>query len=215
MRAGAAVTRPGAGSHPFRHRFPVAARGQVIGLLGGSFDPAHEGHAHITRMALRRFALDRVWWMVSPGNPLKAKEPAALERRLAAARRVMDHPRVTVTDVEALLGTRHTAQTLRRLRRLYPGVTFVWLMGADNLAGLHRWQDWRWIMENVPVGVIARPGSRTAARASPAAQLYRDSMLSEVASRMLPRCDPPAWCFVNVPLNDASSSRIRAGGGWR
>ena len=119
------------------HGFPVAKAGQVIGLLGGSFDPAHHGHVHITKAALTRFGLDKVWWLVSPGNPLKRNGPAPLSQRMQAAQALMRHPRVTVTDIEAWLGTRHTAQTLVALRRHYPGVRFVWLMGADNLAQLH------------------------------------------------------------------------------
>lgn len=155
------MTVTGAAGRPARPRppdtragLPRAGRGQAVGLLGGSFDPAHDGHAHATREALRRFGLDRVWWLVSPGNPLKAHGPAPLALRMARARAVMRHPRVEVTDVEARLGTRHTAQTLAALGRLYPGVRFVWLMGADNLAQLHRWEDWRRIVEGVPVGVL-------------------------------------------------------------
>ena len=123
--------------------FPMARAGQVIGLLGGSFDPAHGGHAHITREALKRFGLDQVWWMVSPGNPLKTKGPAPMARRMAAARQVMMHPRVKITDIETRLGTRFTAATLKRLLQMYPGVRFVWLMGADNMAQFHLWPtDW-------------------------------------------------------------------------
>ena len=115
-----------------RQGFPIASPGMRIGILGGSFDPAHEGHAHITREALRRFGLDRVWWLVSPGNPLKAHGPAPIARRMAEARRVMPDPRVDITDLEARLGTRFTAQTLRRVTALYPGVHFVWLMGRTT-----------------------------------------------------------------------------------
>ena len=143
-----------------RYDLPFAARDQVIGLLGGSFDPAHAGHAHITREALKRFGLDAVWWLVSPGNPLKTHGPAPMAERLARARTVMHHPRVTVTDIEARLGTRYTAQTLRHIQRLYPAQRFVWLMGADNLAQFHLWQDWRGIMHRVPLGILARPGQR-------------------------------------------------------
>ena len=111
--------------------YPYARSGQTIGLLGGSFDPAHAGHAHITREALKRFGVDRVWWMVSPGNPLKDRGPAPIEQRMERARSVMDHPRVEVTDIERQLGTRYTAQTLQALQARYRGVRFVWLMGAD------------------------------------------------------------------------------------
>lgn len=194
--------------------FPMARPGQIIGLLGGSFDPAHEGHAHITREAMKRFGLDRAWWLVSPGNPLKAKGPAPLATRMVHARQVMQHPRVTVTDIEARLGTRFTAQTLASLQHRYAGTRFVWLMGADNLAQFHLWQDWMWIMENVPVGVLARPGDRISARMSPAARLYRSYRISGRASQLLGRSDAPAWCFVNVAMTAQSSTAIRAKGQW-
>jgi len=197
-----------------RHAFPIARPGQPIGLLGGSFDPAHAGHAHITREAMKRFGLTRVWWLVSPGNPLKSRGPAPLADRMARARGVMAHPRVTVTDIEARLGTRYTAQTIAALMAAYPGVRFVWLMGADNLAQFHRWQDWTWIMENVPVGVLARPGDRISARMSPAARLYRHYRIAGRASLLLGRATAPAWCFVNVPMTAESSTAIRAQGGW-
>lgn len=195
--------------------FPLAMPGQTIGLLGGSFDPAHEGHAHISREALKRFRLDRVWWLVSPGNPLKTRQPAAMAERLARARAVIGHPRVVISDIEARLGTRHTAQTLRRLMALYPGVRFVWLMGADNLAQFHRWQDWDWIMTHVPVGVFARPGTRLAARGARAADEYARYRLPAEAAGLLARCPPPAWCFLDVPMRGHSSSAIRAQGGWQ
>jgi nicotinate-nucleotide adenylyltransferase len=193
---------------------PFARPGQTIGLLGGSFDPAHDGHVHITREALKRFDLDRVWWLVSPGNPLKTHGPAPLDKRMAQARRVMQHPRVTVTDIEARLGTRYTAQTLKVLQAQFRGVRFVWLMGADNLAQLHLWQDWQWIMANVPVGVLARPGDRISARMSPAARLFAPYRIAGRQSHLLGRSAPPAWCFVNVPMVAQSSSAIRAAGGW-
>ena len=195
-----------------RQGFPPAEAGMVVGLLGGSFDPAHAGHAHITREALKRFHLDRVWWLVSPGNPLKTEGPAPIDLRLAQARAVMDDPRVVVTDLESRLGTRATADTLDRLTALYPGVRFVWLMGADNLAQFHRWDRWQSILARVPVGVLARPGFGVAARLSVAARMFR---AAEVPPRGLGLRDAPAWAFVNVPLVDLSSSAIRARGEWR
>ena len=194
--------------------FPVAKAGQVVGLLGGSFDPAHEGHVHITRTALKRFGLDRVWWLVSPANPLKKRGPALLSDRMARARQVMQHPRVEVTDIESRLGTRYTAETVAALQARYPAVRFVWLMGADNLAQFHRWQDWRWIMDNVHVGVFARPNDRISARLSKAARVYREAMLQGRASEVLGRGDAPRWCFVNIPMSDASSTAIRSNGEW-
>lgn len=198
-----------------RASLPYARAGQVIGLLGGSFDPAHSGHVDLTRAALRRFGLDRVWWLVSPGNPLKTDGPAPLGQRMSRARAVMHHPRVAVTDIEARIDTRYTARTLARLQALYPGVRFVWLMGADNLAQFHLWGEWHEIMQRVPVGVVARPGDRISARLSPAARIYRAQHLPGRASGLLGRAEPPAWCFINMPMNDLSSTRMRASGAWR
>ncbi|MEM1066473.1 MAG: nicotinate-nucleotide adenylyltransferase [Pseudomonadota bacterium] len=195
--------------------WPIARPGMTVGLLGGSFDPPHRGHAHLTREALKRFGLDRVWWLVTPGNPLKAHGPAPLAQRLAAARAMMDHPRVVITDLERALGTRYTAETLERLQSAYPGVRFVWLMGADNLAGFHRWDRWQSIMAHVPVGVIARPGQRIAARTSPAAARFERYRLRGREAARLAGATPPRWCFVNVPLDASSSTEIRAKGGWR
>lgn len=194
--------------------FPVAKPGQVIGLLGGSFDPPHDGHVHITKAALTRFGLDHVWWLVSPGNPLKENGPAPLSDRMQAAQEMMIHPRVTVTDVEGRLQTRFTAQTIAALQRRYAGVRFVWLMGADNLAQFDQWQNWRWIIENVSMGVLARPGDRISARLSKAARMYADARLPGRASHIVGRADAPAWAFINLPMNDQSSSAIRARGEW-
>jgi len=194
--------------------WPVAPPGQVIGLLGGSFDPAHGGHVNLTLQALKRFGLDRVWWLVSPGNPLKENGPAPLKKRVTRASAVMRHPRVTVTDVEARLGTRFTAETLKKLLPRYPCSRFVWLMGADNLAQFHLWQDWGSILETVPMGVVARPGDRISARRSVAAQRYEYARLPGHASQLLAHCEAPAWCYINVPLSNASSTAMRARGDW-
>ncbi len=198
-----------------RHEIPYAAPGTTVGLLGGSFDPAHDGHVHITREALKRFRLDRVWWLVSPGNPLKPHGPAPLDIRLDHARAIMRHPRVEITGIEARLGTRFTAETLSALSALYPEVRFTWLMGADNLADFHRWDRWAEIMQAVPVGVIARPGERVAARTSPAARRFRAARLPGRAAELLARATPPRWCLVNVPMVAHSSTAIRAAGGWQ
>ena len=200
--------RPGGGGRPF------AGRGQVVGLLGGSFDPPHQGHVRITEAALRRLGLDWVWWMVSPGNPLKREGPAPLPRRIAAARRMIRNPRIKVTDIEARLGTRYTAETLARLMPRHPGVRFVWLMGSDNLLQFHRWRDWRRIMATVPVAVLARPGARMPARFAPAARRFRAHQLNEGEARRLRGLDPPVWVVLNLPLDPTSSSEIRARGGW-
>ncbi|MBF9030505.1 nicotinate-nucleotide adenylyltransferase [Rhodobacterales bacterium HKCCE3408] len=194
--------------------YPIARPGMTVGLFGGSFDPPHEGHVHVSREALKRFRLDRVWWLVSPGNPLKRHGPATLERRMAAAGALVTHPRIEVTDIEARIGTRYTAETIEWLLAHYPGVRFVWLMGADNLAGFDHWQRWDWIMRTVPVGVLARPGQRISARTSKAAQIFGAFRLPASDATRLAHADPPAWCFLNVPMIDVSSSEIRARGEW-
>ncbi len=196
------------------HRGPIATPGQRIGLLGGSFDPPHDGHAHITIWALRTFGLDRVWWLVSPGNPLKPEGPAPLDRRVAACRRLNRHPRVTVTDIERHLGTRYTADTLAKLSRRYPGVRFVWLMGSDNLAGFHRWERWEWIMEHYPVGVLARPGQQVRAGLSPAARRFARWRLPQYAAKLLPHGPAPRWTLLVGPMSPASSTAIRERGEW-
>ncbi|MEO9824319.1 MAG: nicotinate-nucleotide adenylyltransferase [Paracoccaceae bacterium] len=195
--------------------FPPVREGMCIGLLGGSFDPAHGGHALITREALKRFGLDEVWWLVSPGNPLKTRGPAPMDERLERARNVMQHPKVRVTDLESKLGTRFTYATLAGIVARYPGVRFVWLMGADNLASFHHWENWRDIMELVPIGVLARPGQRISARLSPAARQYLRYRYRGREAARLCRSKAPAWVFVNVPMDDISSSEIRASGAWK
>ena len=184
---------------------------QRIGLLGGSFDPAHSGHVQITLEALKRFQLNQVWWLVSPGNPLKKIGPAPLSDRLAHARHLMQHPRVHVTGTEAAFHTRFTVDTLEALQTLVPMVQFCWLMGADNMATIHRWDRWPQIFHQMPVGVLARPGSRQSALHSPAARRFRDC---RVPGRALMTYSAPAWSFVNVPMSPQSSTALRRAGAW-
>lgn len=193
---------------------PLALPGMTIGLLGGSFDPPHAGHLHISLWALRRFRLDRVWWLVSPGNPLKSEGPAPLARRMAACRDMAQHPRLVVTDIESRLGTRYTADMLDRMLPLYPGVRFVWLMGADNLAGFHRWDNWDRIMETLPIGVMARPGEQLAAGLSPAALRYQRARLEARRAAALPWRNAPCWTLLTGPVVDISSTELRAKGVW-
>ena len=197
-----------------RTGLPVALPGMTVGLFGGSFDPPHAGHVHVSREALKRLGLDRLWWLVSPGNPLKERGPAPLERRIAAARALIRHPRILVTDIEARLGTRYTAETLDALHVLYPGVRFVWIMGADNLAQFHRWQRWDGIMRSVPVAVLARPGLGVSARTARAARIFEGARLPVSGARLLPLATPPAWTYLEIPMIDISSSAIRARGEW-
>lgn len=196
------------------HHDPLALPGQRIGLLGGSFDPAHRGHVHITLWALRTFRLDQVWWVLTPGNPLKARGPAGLEARMAAGRAIIRHPRVKITDIEARLGCRYTADTLDRLTARYPGVRFVWLMGADNLAGFHRWERWEWIMAHFPVGVLARPGEQLRAGLAPALRRFGRARLAQHEAAVLADGDAPRWVLLTGAMAPESSSAIRARGDW-
>lgn len=194
-----------------RATLPHAARGQVVGLLGGSFDPAHRGHVHLTGVALQRLGLDQVWWLVSPANPIKSRAPAPLADRLRAARAVMRHPRVRVIAPEVMLPSTRTVETLAALAAARPGVRFVWLMGADNLAGFHRWGRWRDIAAQVPIAVLARPGQRLPALCAPAARALRGVRVRS------PRDlgDAPGWVYVDMPMVDESSTRLRAAGLWQ
>jgi len=189
---------------------PWATTGQVIGLLGGSFDPPHAGHVHLTKEALKRLRLDAVWWLVSPGNPIKAHAPAPLQQRMNAARRVMHHPRVRITDLETRFGTRATVDTLEALRRAYPKVRFVWIMGADNLAGFDKWDRWPDILAQVPVAVLARPGQRLPALTSRAARQFTSTRVPASSAPALGMMRPPAWVYLDMPTRDDSSSALRA-----
>lgn len=187
--------------------------GRRVGLLGGSFNPAHEGHRHISLWVLRALGLDQVWWLVSPQNPLKSSEGmAAQTRRLAAARVVARHPRILVTDLESQLGTRYTADTLRQLRRRYPTTRFVWIMGADNLLQIPRWRDWDEIFHTVPVAVFPRRPYSVKALVGKAARRYCRFKIAATAAKGLPALDPPAWTFLDGPLHPASSTDIRRQG---
>lgn len=201
-----------------RPYLPAAARGGLgrvprrVGLLGGSFNPAHEGHRHISLVALRRLGLDAVWWLVSPQNPLKGTAGmAALTQRLPQARAVAAHPRIRVTEIERLLGTRYTVDTLAALGRLFPATRFVWLMGADNLAQMARWKRWPDLCRLVPFAVLDRPGNGTRALAGAVAQRLRGQRIREGAVRGLADAPPPAWSFIHARLNPLSATALRAG----
>jgi len=181
-----------------------------VGLLGGSFNPAHAGHRHIAVLALDRLGLDAVWLLVSPQNPLKARAGMApLDLRLDGAQRMARHPRIVATAIEGELGTRYTADTLDALRRRFPRTRFVWLMGADNLAQISRWQDWASIFRRTPVAVFARPPYSLQALGSKAAQRFRAARTSAPGAGRLGRKAPPCWAFLPIPLHPASATAIR------
>lgn len=193
------------------YRLPFFTQGMRIGLFGGSFDPPHDGHRQVSLAALSLLALDEVWWMVSPQNPLKPHAPSSdLNRRIEAARICANHPRIKVTGIEASLGTTYTAETLKRLLpRLYL-TRPVWMMGADNLAGFDRWRDWREIAAMLPLAVFNRPGLAMKALASPAAKALSRARIATRDAQALADRQPPAWVFLPTPHVPLSSTEIRA-----
>ena len=190
---------------------PPAAAGQRIGLMGGSFNPPHDGHLAVSRTALRRLKLDRVWWLVSPGNPLKATDALPpLADRLAASRALTrGEPRILVSGLEADLGSAYTVDTVGFLVERFPATRFVWVMGADNLAGFHRWRRWREIAQRVPIAVVDRPGWHLAAMASPVARALERRRRPANQAPALPGLFPPAWVFLPTRLSPLSSSALR------
>lgn len=189
---------------------PPAFPGMRIGLLGGSFNPAHEGHRHISVEALQRLELDRVWWLVTPGNPLKSSgDLASLSDRMASARRIAAHPRIDVTGFEAALPTVFTVDTVAFLLRRSPAAHFVWLMGSDNLALFHRWRQWRKLLAMLPTAVMHRADLRLPALASPAAIAYAQARIAGEDARLLPVLRPPAWVYIGIQPSYQSSTAIR------
>jgi nicotinate-nucleotide adenylyltransferase len=182
-----------------------------IGLFGGTFDPPHQAHLGASLLALKRLKLDRVWWLVTPGNPLKnTKGLAPLSERIAAARALTRHPRIDVTGIEAVINTRYTYDTIRWLKARCPGVRFVWIMGADNLRSFHRWQKWRGIAKLVPFVVIDRLGPSLYAAASPAGLAFGYARIPEHDAVTLPDRKPPAWSFLHGLKSPLSSTALRA-----
>ncbi len=183
----------------------------AIGLLGGSFNPAHDGHREISLTALDRLQLDAVWWLVSPGNPLKdPKDYAPYETRLAQARRVADHPRIVVSDFERRKNLQYTVDTLEMLATLWPQIRFVWLMGADSLASFHCWKEWRRIFALAPIAVFSRPGFEAAVGESEAAREFQAFLFDPADGAELAGAEPPAWVYLPETCNPASSTAFRA-----
>ncbi len=188
----------------------LPGRGRRIGLLGGSFNPAHAGHLHISREALKRLNLDEVWWLVSPQNPLKARQGMArLQTRLSGAKTVAKDPRIRVTALEAYLGTQYTVASLEQILLRFPGRRFVWLMGADNLIQVSRWQNWQEIFHQLPIAVLARPSYSIRASTSKAAVRFRSRRLSGLQARDLALWSTPAWALLRIRLSKLSATRLR------
>ncbi|MFZ5731454.1 MAG: nicotinate-nucleotide adenylyltransferase [Pseudomonadota bacterium] len=200
-----------------RSVIPPYTAGMRIGLLGGSFNPPHAAHRAISLFAMKRLKLDRIWWLVSPGNPLKdTRALPALDARIEAARKVARDPRIDVSCLEAVIGTRYTHDTIAYLRQRCASARFVWIMGADNLAQFHRWEDWQGIARKVPIAVIDRPPQSFAALAAPAAQALARRRIPEPQAGTLADRAPPAWVFLTGMKSSLSSTGLRnPDGTWK
>ncbi len=193
-----------------RVRTPLSLPGQRIGIMGGTFNPPHEGHRIAAEAAMKRLRLDQVWWLITPGNPLKSHNGLPpLEGRMKLVEAFAHGPRMKITGFERELGTRYTAGTLSFLKHRFPATHFVWIMGADNLATLHRWQHWRDIAGTMPIAVVDRPGWRHAALSSPAAQALKRYRLPESEAAGLAGKKPPAWMLLTIRLSGLSSTALR------
>ncbi len=190
---------------------PPTAPGMVVGLFGGSFNPPHAGHELVSEIALRRLNLDQLWWMVTPGNPLKDKRALApLAERLALCETLINDPAIKVTAFEKTLGTAYTARTLSAVKARNPDVRFIWIMGADNLKGFHRWQSWKRIAETFPIAVIDRPGSTLSYLSSKMARTFDYARVDEDDAGVLWKHQAPAWTFIHGPRSTLSSTALRA-----
>ena len=191
-------------------RMPHAARGLTVGLFGGSFNPPHAGHALVAEIALRRLALDQLWWMVTPGNPLKsARELAPLADRIELSEKIARNPKIKVTAFEAAQHVRYTADTLALVKARNPGVDFVWIMGADSLRDFHHWQRWREIVLTFPIAVFDRPGATLSFLSSVVAKTFDYARVDEGDALLLARMTAPAWTFIHGPRSSLSSTAIR------
>jgi len=195
-----------------RVKTPLVFPGQRVGIMGGTFNPPHEGHAIVAEAAVKRLGLDQLWFVVTPGNPLKSNGGLPpLAERMQAAKKFARGPRMKVTGFQADLGTPYTAATLAYLKRRYPGVHFVWVMGADNLASFHHWQHWRQIAASCPIAVVDRPGWRLKGLSGTTSATLKAKRVPEAKSRGLPLRDTPAWTFLTTRLSALSSTALRAG----
>jgi nicotinate-nucleotide adenylyltransferase len=213
----AALSKIPAAAFSVAQSIPLYSHGMRIGLLGGSFNPPHVAHRAISLFAIKRLKLDRVWWLVTPGNPLKENGGLHdLDARAEAARRMADDPRIDISCLESVIGTRYTVDTVSYLRRRASGLRFVWIMGADNLAQFHRWQNWRRIASEMPIAVIDRPPQSFRALAAPAAQALARYRLPENQAVRLADQRAPAWVFLTgLKLNLSSTGLRNPDGSWK
>jgi nicotinate-nucleotide adenylyltransferase len=191
--------------------FPIALPGMRIGLFGGTFNPPHDAHRAASLLALKRLGLDRIWWLVTPGNPLKENRALpSLAKRIAESHKEASHPAIVVTGIEAALHTRFTCDTVKKLQTRFPHVHFVFIMGADNLAGFHRWKNWRTLARMIPIVVVDRPDYDLSALAAPAAASLARARIDESDAVLLPLLAPPAWVFLHGLKSELSSTALRA-----
>jgi nicotinate-nucleotide adenylyltransferase len=192
-------------------RMPHTERGMVVGLFGGSFNPPHGGHALVAEIAIRRLGLDQLWWMVTPGNPLKSRNHLApLTERLALSEEIAHDPRIKVTAFEQALGLNYTADTLARIKAVNRHVHFIWIMGADSLNTFHKWQKWQNIARTFPIAVIDRPGSTLSYLSAKMAKSFHYARVDEDDARVLWKKRAPAWTFIHGPRSALSSTALRA-----
>lgn len=190
-------------------KLPGPHHGLRIGLLGGSFNPAHEGHLHVAETAMQTIGLDWVWWIVARGNPLK-QEHGDFDERFESARAVTQHrPRMRVSDWERAAGISYTVDLIASVQQRAPSAKFVWLMGGDSLASFHKWKDWQAVASSLPVAVVARPGTQQAGLQSPFAQRFKSRRLPSSRLKQLPQSTAPAWGYLQAPLNFQSSTALR------
>jgi nicotinate-nucleotide adenylyltransferase len=199
------VTKP-------RVTLPPHPAGLKIGLFGGSFNPPHDAHRAVTLLAMKKLGLDRVWWLVTPGNPLKdTKDLPPLPERVALAEKLADHPRIDVTGFESVIGTKYSSDTIAWLLNECPNVRFVWIMGADNLKYFHRWKNWRNIFTMLPIAVVDRGGISLSAASGAAAMRFARVRIPENKAMTLPGREPPAWVFLHGVKSPLSSTALRNG----
>ena len=180
----------------------------VVGLYGGSFDPPHDGHRHVARKAMKKIGLDRIWWLVSPGNPFKPEPSAPISKRLTLARSLMQEPRMIVTDFETTLSQNRTYDVVRHLQKSHPSVRFVWIMGADSFMGIHRWYKWQQLVKSVPLCVVSRRSALRKAQNSHAAVYLRRYFIADTRAKSLP-FSTPGWTYLASKLHAQSSSQLR------
>lgn len=189
---------------------PHCEKGNVIGLFGGSFNPPHEGHVLVAKTALQRIGLNQLWWMVTPGNPLKKHlNQLPLKERMQQSAALIDDPRIKITGFEQAINSRNSVTTISHILTRNTGVNFVWIMGADSLASFHHWFRWRDIVNMIPIVIVDRPSAQMSALSSPMAQTFKYYRINERNISILPFMKPPAWGYIHERLSDASSTRLR------